>query len=90
MTKKYILLCNNELFTFDNGKNIADINSWRRVLCFWNDQLECFYLDKAGDDLEHVDDLMRLMLKFPVDVCTQSMVNLGENPVSFFLKEVIE
>jgi hypothetical protein len=90
MTKKYILLCNNELFTFDNGKNMADINAWRRVLCVWNDHLECFYLDKAGDDIEHVDDLMRLMLKSPTDVHTQSMVNRRESPVSFFLKELVE
>lgn len=88
--KKYVLLCDNTLFVFGNGQNLADINDWRHALCVWNEGLECFFFDQKGDEIEHIDDLIRLMSKAPINLYTQEAVRNGGSSVRLELKEIIE
>jgi len=88
--KKYVLLCDNTLFVFGNGQNMADINDWRHALCVWNEGLECFYFDSKGDDIEHVDNLLRRMLTGPVTLYTEEAVRTGGKSVRLELKQVVE
>lgn len=86
----YILLINNNLFVFGNDQNLADINGWRKALCIWNEGLECFFFDQKGDDIEHIDDLIRLMIKGPINLYTQDAVRNGGSSVRLEFKKIIE
>jgi hypothetical protein len=87
---KYILLLNNNLFVFGNGQNLGHKGVWRDVLCLWNEGFECFFFDQQGDDIEHIDDLMRMMLKGPIDLYTQEAVRNGGVSVRLEFKEIVE
>jgi len=87
---KYVLLCNDTLFVFGNGQNLADVYAWRHALCVWNEGLERFYFDSKGDNIQHVDDIIRLMLQGQINLYTQEAVRNGGNSVKLELKKIVE